>query len=904
MKQEQGGINIYKKKINKPLLLLLIFTLLLGFTTLFANQSYCQINDVGTVADIRAFPPELIGVGQEIFFLVSVDPPPPAPGIPNEWNVFHGFQINITRPDGSTEIIEPFDSDPTGSYPVYYTPDQVGNYLFEFFYPGETFDVSPPVNYLSSSDYTSTYVQEEPVIIKYPSVDVTISPDPVGVNQMVEFGVSFSPLPPTSTDVYHDFELYIIKPSGTYEMLGPFDSTTNGDYFYRYTPTETGNYTIQPWYWGEWFSSTNEFYFLTPGEFIPFIVQDSPVFLPLTINVLGSGSTSPSPGTLDCEPGDTIVTAIPNPNWNFFYWLLDGENVGTDPEYTVSMFQTHELVAVFEGGEVPPGFYDLAISVSGSGNTNPVPGITRYQSGTTHTITATPDPKWKFSYWLLDGENVGPNPNYRIQMDGNHELMAVFELEDNDPPRAEINSIEPSSGGESAVQGESISFRGSGYDDGYIVEYKWTSNIDGILSNSKDFSISSLSVGTHIIAFEVMDNQRVWSNLATQTLRVEDSIPVAVVGGVVGAIFIPSVGFGTYQFYYKNRLPRYPRTYFNKSPSSNQIKEVQKEKTHKEQQKEEEEKKKYKRRKRKGKPFLSLDIKLPQNVSKLKSSEAQLIIKNIGQTKATEIKIEAVATRGLTLDNPSDEHPTLKQGEDETFGFPFKVDKLTKKGVYTIRFNVDCKETSPRKRRGYARAVKIGLLTNPEKPNSLDQIKNWLDKNSYCWKEMGESCDKVNSMFAYDLLIISPELEMPARWVHNISTFVENGQSILLIDKIITSENDVLAETLGYSKMQFEPFKLDNGTLRINEEHSITKGFDIEDKIPVSSCWGNPCKQTVTTGKIVAEFFDKNSRDSEVIPAITYNEYGEGKTVHINFHAEEYTEQLDAILKNSIDWLI
>ncbi len=168
---------------------------------------------------------------------------------------------------------------------------------------------------------------------------------------------------------------------------------------------------------------------------------------------------------------------------------------------------------------------------------------------------------------------------------------------------------------------------------------------------------------------------------------------------------------------------------------------------------------------------------------------------------------------------------------------------------------------------------------------------------------MTETCDKVNSLFAYDLLIIPPELKMPSRWVNNVSTFVENGQSILLIDKIVTSENDVVAEMLGYNEMKSEPLKLDKGILKIRGEHQITKGFAIEDNIPLFACRGNPCKQEVSTGSIVAVFYDKSDPDS-AIPAITYNEYEEGKTVHLNFHAEENTEQLDQILKNSVEWLL
>ena len=271
---------------------------------------------------------------------------------------------------------------------------------------------------------------------------------------------------------------------------------------------------------------------------------------------------------------------------------------------------------------------------------------------------------------------------------------------------------------------------------------------------------------------------------------------------------------------------------------------------------------------------------------------------------ATDIQVEAAVTRGLILDKTSDKISELEPTKDHHFIFPFKVDKYAKKGVYTLRFNVESKETSIRKIRGYTRAVKIGLLPNPSNPNSLMKIKNWLKTNSYYWNEMREGCDKLNSLFAYDLVIISPELEMSPRWVQNISTFVENSQSILLIDKVITTENEVLAETLGYSKLQFDPFSSDKGVLKISLEHPTTEGFELEDNIPLSSCWGNPCKQTVTTGKIVAEFKDNKIGDFGVIPAITSNEYGEGKTLHLNFHAEEYAEQLDLILKNSVEWLM
>lgn len=904
MKGEKGGI--YVTKSAKTLLLLIILIFLLSVITLFAEQSYGQLIDVDTVANIQEYPPELIGVNQEILFYFNVTPTPPP-----FMNVLHDFQIVITKPDGSSDILGPINSDYTGGMFAFYTPDQVGNYDVEFIYPGEIFDSSNR-NYLSSSDTTSFNVQEEPVIIRSPSAEVTVSPDPVGINQMVEIGITFAPLPPSDTDVFHDFYVYIFN---TTRYFGPFDSSTNGTYYFHYaTPAVANNYSAYVWYPGEWFpvgdNYYGEYYFIISGPEFPFLVQNDAVFLPLTISTAGSGSTTPSAGVIDFEPGEEVtVIASPNSGWQFSHWILDGANVGIDPEYAISMFDDHELTAVFEEElPIPPeGSFNLRISISGSGTTNPSTGVQTYPAGTVQTVIATPASNWRFSHWLLDGASVSTNPNYIITMNANHELTAVFEqggTDPNLPPEATIIQINPSSGRESAVQGESISFEGLGLDtDGFIVEYRWTSSIDGFLSASEAFSTSGLSVGTHTIYFDVRDNSGSWSNLASQTIRVVEGTALAIILGVTGGIFVPTVSVTAFHFYFRNRLPRYPPIHFGRFPTSNQVKQTLKEKTQKE-QKEEEEERKNKSRRKKGKPLLTFEVQLPLNVSRSNSYEAQLTVKNYGLVKATQIKVDAAATPGLILDKTADSISVIKPAKDYHFVFPFKVDKFAKKGVYTLRFNVDSKETSSRKRYGYTRAVKIGLLTSSEKPKSFVQIKNWLEKNNYCWKEMGEDCDKINTLFAYDLVIIAPELKMPPKWVRNISTFVENSQSVLLIDKVITSENEVMAETFGYSKMRFEPFKIDKGTLKISQEHSITEGFGVEDKIPLSSCWGNPCKQTVTTGKIVAEFCDKNDRDSADIPAITYNEYGEGKTVHLNFHAEEFTEQLDSILKNAIKWLI
>ena len=86
--------------------------------------------------------------------------------------------------------------------------------------------------------------------------------------------------------------------------------------------------------------------------------------------------------------------------------------------------------------------------------------------------------------------------------------------EGNQPPIAFIDTITP----RSAQPGETVSFAGHGIDDGQIVAYQWSSDHDGILSTEQSFTITSLSVGRHVISFVVTDDDDATSEPVTQTL--------------------------------------------------------------------------------------------------------------------------------------------------------------------------------------------------------------------------------------------------------------------------------------------------------------------------------------------------------------------------------------------------
>jgi hypothetical protein len=97
-----------------------------------------------------------------------------------------------------------------------------------------------------------------------------------------------------------------------------------------------------------------------------------------------------------------------------------------------------------------------------------------------------------------DNNNSWSNPAY-----SQLEIIRV-----NDFPNATINNKSQTS----ASFGQLVTFTGTGFDkDGTIIKYNWTSSIDGFLSGSNTFSTQTLSMGQHIIYFQVQDNDLVWS---------------------------------------------------------------------------------------------------------------------------------------------------------------------------------------------------------------------------------------------------------------------------------------------------------------------------------------------------------------------------------------------------------
>jgi hypothetical protein len=87
----------------------------------------------------------------------------------------------------------------------------------------------------------------------------------------------------------------------------------------------------------------------------------------------------------------------------------------------------------------------------------------------------------------------------------------------NQPPTARIISIAPSP----ATAGETVKLTGVGEDsDGTIVEYRWSSSLQGVLGTGTPLSVADLLEGVHFITLAVKDDGGAWSAEAQARLEV------------------------------------------------------------------------------------------------------------------------------------------------------------------------------------------------------------------------------------------------------------------------------------------------------------------------------------------------------------------------------------------------
>lgn len=138
----------------------LFLAIVLVFSSMMAAIPQVQATDLETYAFLSVTP-RTVGVGEQVLVLMWLSSvPPTAQGAGGDrWQ---GYNVVITKPDGSTENQGPFTSDAVAGAYFMYTPQIVGRYTFQFSFPGQT--ISATNNYYkpSTSPIVELTVQQAP----------------------------------------------------------------------------------------------------------------------------------------------------------------------------------------------------------------------------------------------------------------------------------------------------------------------------------------------------------------------------------------------------------------------------------------------------------------------------------------------------------------------------------------------------------------------------------------------------------------------------------------------------------------------------------------------------------------------------------------------------------------------
>jgi hypothetical protein len=140
------------KNTRNKLYAILTLTLLLAMTVQLVIQTTSAHDPP---VEIPTYPylaisPNPVGVDQSAFLIMWIHGAPPTAA--GQGGDRYYFTLDITKPDGTTQSLGPYISDPTGSTYVSYAPDQIGTYEFVMNYPGQVVKLNHPETGIPGED--------------------------------------------------------------------------------------------------------------------------------------------------------------------------------------------------------------------------------------------------------------------------------------------------------------------------------------------------------------------------------------------------------------------------------------------------------------------------------------------------------------------------------------------------------------------------------------------------------------------------------------------------------------------------------------------------------------------------------------------------------------------------------
>ncbi len=147
--------------------------------------------------------------------------------------------------------------------------------------------------------------------------------------------------------------------------------------------------------------------------------------IPYTVTLSSNpaaGGTTTGGGTFN-SCSSVTVTATPNTGYTFTNWTENGNIVSTNTSYTFTLNGNTTLVANFAVIQ-----YTLTLSANpAAGGTVTQSGTGTYNSGSSVTVTATPNAGYTFTSWKENGSVIpAANASYTFTISGNRTLEANF----------------------------------------------------------------------------------------------------------------------------------------------------------------------------------------------------------------------------------------------------------------------------------------------------------------------------------------------------------------------------------------------------------------------------------------------------------------------------------------------
>ena len=125
---------INNKNVTIAIALILMMTLSGTLVSIHTANAQVGVNQTVQTHAYLSIDPNPVGIGQPVTVTFWVEPVQPT------MDQFHGYNVKITHPDGTTESKLPFHFSGVQTIQHFgYTPTSVGNYTFLFTYAGGVF---------------------------------------------------------------------------------------------------------------------------------------------------------------------------------------------------------------------------------------------------------------------------------------------------------------------------------------------------------------------------------------------------------------------------------------------------------------------------------------------------------------------------------------------------------------------------------------------------------------------------------------------------------------------------------------------------------------------------------------------------------------------------------------------